>query len=391
MVDFQLSDEQEALREKARRFAQDEVFPIALHYDKTGEFPREVIAKAHKMGLMNLGIPKQYGGPDYGSLESVLVVEEMAAACAGMTTSIYVNDLGSTPIILGGNEEQKRKWLTFLTKELRFISFATSEPGMGSDVAGIKAYYEKDGDDYILNGNKFWITNGNVADVFVIFAREKGTERHSGISAFIVPQETDGLSTGKPLKKLGHRASDTAAVILQNARVPAENLLGGEGTGFLLAMMTFVHTRPAIGAMATGLARSAMEFAINYAKQRDAFGHKISSFQAIQQMTADMYARIEAIRLLTWKAAWMVDQRTDGNIANVASSCAKLVGAEDAMKIVTDALQIYGGKGYLEEYPIQKLFRDAKLYQIYEGTSQIQRYVISRFLFKEYKPIMKDF
>jgi acyl-CoA dehydrogenase len=180
-------------------------------------------------------------------------------------------------------------------------------------------------------------------------------------------------------------------VILRNAEVPAENLLGSEGMGFLLAMMTFVKTRPAIGAMATGLARSAMEYAINYAKQRDAFGKRISSFQAIQDMAADMYARIEAIRLLTWKAAWMVDQKTDGNIANVASSCAKLVGAEDAMKIVTDALQIYGGKGYLEQYPIQKLFRDAKLYQIYEGTSQIQRYVISRYLFKEYEPILKNF
>ncbi|MFX1566564.1 MAG: acyl-CoA dehydrogenase family protein [Promethearchaeota archaeon] len=391
MVDFQLTDGQLALKAKAREFALKEVLPVALHYDQTGEFPREVIAKAHKTGLMNLGIPKEYGGPGYGSLESVLVVEEFSAACAGMTTSIYVNDLGTTPIILGGSEEQKEQWLIPFSKELRFASFATSEPGMGSDVAGIQTIYERKSDTFILNGNKFWITNGNHADLFVIFARQKGTTRHNGLSAFIVPKETRGLSTGKPLKKLGHRASDTAAVILRNAEVPAENLLGGEGMGFLLAMMTFVKTRPAIGAMATGLARSAMEYAINYAKQREAFEKKISSFQAIQDMVADMYARIEAIRLLTWKAAWMVDQKTDGNIANVASSCAKLVGAEDAMKIVTDALQIYGGKGYLEQYPIQKLFRDAKLYQIYEGTSQIQRYVISRYLFKEYEPILHGF
>ncbi|MFX1300355.1 MAG: acyl-CoA dehydrogenase family protein [Promethearchaeota archaeon] len=391
MIDFQLTDDQLALQAKAREFALNDVLPVSQHFDQTGEFPREVIAKAHKLGLMNLGVPKKYGGPEFGQLESVLVVEEMAAACAGMTTSIYVNDLGTTPIILGGSEEQKQKWLTPLIRELQFVSFATSEPGMGSDVAGIKTTYTRKGDTFILNGNKFWITNGNHADVFVIFARQKGTERHQGLSAFIVPSDAEGVSTGKPLKKLGHRASDTAAVILRDARVPSENILGAEGTGFLLAMMTFVKTRPAIGAMATGLARSAMEYALNYAKQRDAFGKKISSFQAIQTMVADMYARIEAMRLLTWRAAWLVDTRADGNIANVASSCAKLVGSEDAMKIVTDALQIYGGKGYLEQYPIQKLFRDAKLYQIYEGTSQIQQYVISRYLFKEYEPIMKNF
>lgn len=391
MIDFQLTPEQLALRDKAREFAMNEVLPVAQHYDQTGEFPRKIIAKAHQAGLMNLSIPKAFGGQEAGSLESALVVEEMAAACAGMTTSIYVNDLGLTPLILGGSEAQKKKWLPSFTKEFRLACFATSEPGMGSDVAGIKTSYARKGDTFILNGNKFWITNGNHADLYTIFARQEGTKRHNGITAFVVPKDTEGLSTGKPLKKLGHRASDTAAVILRDAEVPAENVLGGEGMGFLLAMMTFVKTRPAIGAMATGLARSAMEFAINYAKQRTAFEKKISSFQAIQDMVADMYARIEAIRLLTWKAAWMVDQKVDGNVANVASSCAKLIGAEDAMKIVTDALQIYGGKGYLEQYQIQKLFRDAKLYQIYEGTSQIQRYVISRYLFKEYEPLIQNF
>jgi acyl-CoA dehydrogenase len=388
MVDFELSNEQIALRDKARKFALEEILPVAPQYDQSGEFPRVIIEKAHRLGLMNPSIPKEYGGPGYGALEAVLVVEEMAAACAGMTTSIYVNDLGARPIILAGTEEQKRKWLTPLTQKLRFVSFATSEPGMGSDVAGIQTSYERAGADYVLNGSKFWITNGDYADVFVIFARQKGTTRHEGLSAFIVPRETPGLATGKPLKKLGHRASDTAAVTLRNVHVPADNLLGREGTGFLLAMMTFMYTRPAIGAMATGLARSAMEYAINYAKQRDAFEHKISSFQAIQDMVADMYARIEAMRLLTWKSAWQVDHGQD---SNVASSCAKLIGAEDAMRIVTDALQIYGGKGYLEQYPIQKLFRDAKLYAIYEGTSQIQRYVISRYLFKDYDPILKRF
>ncbi|MFB0561506.1 MAG: acyl-CoA dehydrogenase family protein [Candidatus Lokiarchaeia archaeon] len=389
MIDFQLSDEQVAIREKARKFAIEEVLPVSLKYDKSGEFPRPVFEKAFKTGLMNLGIPKEYGGQGVGSLESVLVVEEIAAADPGIATSMYANDLGSEPIILAGSDEQKRRFLTPLTKELKFISFATSEPTMGSDVAGIQATYERDDDYYVLNGNKFWITNGNQANLYVIFARLKDTKRYEGLSAFVVPRETEGLSTGKPLEKLGHRASDTAAVILRNARVPAENRLGEEGIGFLLAMGTFMHTRPAIGAFATGLARAAVDYAINYAKQREAFEHKISSFQAIQQMVADMYARVEAMRLLTWRAAWLIDKGDKD--ANVAASLAKLVGSEDAMKIATDALQIYGGRGYLENYRIAKLFRDAKLFQIYEGTSQVQRYIISRYLFKEYEPIMKGF
>ena len=388
MVDFQLKEEQIALRESARKFAREEVLPVSSKYDKAGEFPRQVFEKAHMEGFMNLGIPKEYGGQGYGSLESVLVVEEIAAADPGIATSMYANDLGAEPIILMGTEEQKRRFLTPLTKELRFISFATTEQGMGSDVAGIKTTCERDRDEYVLNGNKFFITNGNYADLYVIFARLKGTKRHEGLCAFVVPRETEGLSTGKPLEKLGHRASDTAAVILRNVRVPEENRIGEEGTGFLLAMATFTHTRPAIGAFATGLARSAMEYAINYAKQREAFEHKISSFQAIQEMVADMYARIEAMRLLTWRAAWLIDHGQD---ALVAAGCAKLVGAEDAMKIATDALQVYGGRGYLENYRIAKLFRDAKLFQIYEGTSQIQRYIISRYLFKQYEPIMKGF
>jgi acyl-CoA dehydrogenase len=388
MIDFQLTEEQIALRDKARKFALEEILPVAKKYDRSGEFPREVVEKAFKAGLMNLAIPKKYGGPGYGSIESVIVVEEMAAACAGMTTTIYVNDLGLMPIILAGNEAQKRKFLAPFAERLRLAAFATSEPGMGSDVAGIQATCERDGNDYVLNGSKFFITNGDVADQYVIFARKRGTKRHEGISGFIVPRATEGVSTAKPLEKLGHRASDTAAVVLRNVRVPTENLIGGEGGGFLLAMMTFMRTRPAIGAMATGLSRSAMEYAINYAKQRDAFEHKISSFQAIQDMIADMYARIEAMRLLTWKAAWGLDH---GQEDNIASSCAKLVGAEGAMKIATDALQIYGGRGYLESYAIAKLFRDAKLYSIYEGTSQVQRYVISRYLFKDYRPIMTGF
>lgn len=386
MIDFQLTEEQTALREKARQFAVDVVLPVAKRYDQSGEFPRDVLEKAFKAGLMNLRIPKAFGGPGYGFIESVVVVEEMAAACAGITTSMYVNELGAEPIILMGTEDQKRKFLIPLTQQFKLISFATSEPGMGSDVAGVQAACERQSGDYVLNGDKFFITNGDYADFFVIFARIKGTKRHQGLCAFFVPRGTEGLSTGKPLPKLGHRASDTSVVMLRNVRVPSENLVGQEGNGFLLAMLTFMHTRPAIGAMATGLARSAMEYAINYSKQREAFEQKISNFQAVQHMLADMYARIEAMRLLTWKAAWLLDH---GVNANIASSCAKLVGSEDAMRIATDAIQVYGGRGYLENYAVAKLFRDAKLFQIYEGTSQIQRQVISRFLFEKYQPTMK--
>ena len=389
MVDFELSAEQVALRDRARKFAVEEVLPVAKKYDRRGEFPREVIEKAFMAGLMNLGIPKEYGGPGYGAVETVLVVEEMAAACAGITTSIYVNDLGAKPIVLMGSPEQKRKYLTPLTQQLKLISFATSEPAMGSDVAGIQATCERDGEHYVLNGTKFFITNGDYADTYVIFARLKDSKRHQGICAFIVPRDTEGLTTGKPMEKLGHRASDTATVYLKDARVPVENLIGKEGVGFTLAMLTFMHTRPAIGAMATGLARSALEYALNYAKQREAFEQKIADFQAIQHMLADMYARIESMRLLTWKAAWQLDHNAPE--ANISSSCAKLVGSEDAMKIATDSLQIYGGRGYVESYAIAKLFRDAKLYQIYEGTSQVQRYVIARYLLENYQPTMKGY
>ncbi|WXG41110.1 MAG: acyl-CoA dehydrogenase family protein [Candidatus Freyarchaeum deiterrae] len=388
MVDFQLSEEQIALRDKARKFAIEEILPVSSKYDKSGEFPLPIYKKAHEAGLMNLAIPKAYGGNGYGALDAVLVIEEIAAADPGIATSMFDNDLGLTPIIIAGTEKQKEKILRPLTEELKFICFATSEPGMGSDVAGLQATCERDGDEYILNGNKFWVTNGNVASLYVFFARLKGTKRYDGICAFVIPRETEGLTPTKPLEKLGHRASNTTAVTLRNVHVPVENRIGDEGIGFLLAMGTFALTRPTIGAFATGLSRSAMEHAINYAKQRDAFEHKISSFQAIQDMVADMYARTEAMRLLVWRAAWQIDQLQDSNIA---SSCAKLIAAEDSMKIATDALQVYGGKGYLENYRIAKLFRDAKLFSIYEGTTQVQRYVISRFLFKQYQPIMKGF
>ena len=384
-MDFELTEEQKALQLKAREFAINEVLPVARKYDESEEFPMPVIKKAWEQGLLNSGIPKKYGGPGYGLLDACIIVEEISSACPGIATSIFDNNLGAEPIIIGGNEEQKARILGELTNEFKLIAFATSEPTMGSDVAGMKCKAEKDGDDYILNGAKFWITNGGFADYITVFATVDPEQKHKGIAAFIVDTKTEGVRLGKHIPKLGQRASNTVAVTLKNVRVPEKNILAKPGRGFVLAMQTFAHTRPAIGAFATGCARSAMEYAIDYANKREAFGRPISNFQAIQQKIADMYKDIEAARLLTHKAAWEADQGLDNNMS---SAVAKAFASDVVMRVTTEAIQVYGGYGYLRTYPVEKLFRDAKLYQIYEGTSEVQRIVISRFALKGYKHAM---
>ena len=384
-MDFELTEEQKALQKKAREFAINEVLPVARKYDESEEFPMPVIKKAWEQGLLNSGIPKKYGGPGYGLLDACIIVEEISSACPGIATSIFDNNLGAEPVIIGGNEEQKARILGELTNEFKLIAFATSEPTMGSDVAGMKCKAEKDGDDYILNGAKFWITNGGFADYVTVFATVDPEQKHKGIAAFIVDTKTEGVRLGKHIPKLGQRASNTVAVTLRDVRVPEKNILAKPGRGFVLAMQTFAHTRPAIGAFATGCARSAMEYAIDYANKREAFGRPISNFQAIQQKIAEMYKDIEAARLLTHKAAWEADQGLDNNMS---SAVAKAFASDVVMRVTTEAIQVYGGYGYLRTYPVEKLFRDAKLYQIYEGTSEIQRIVISRFALKGYKHAM---
>ena len=384
-MDFELTEEQKALQLKAREFAINEVLPVARKYDESEEFPMPVIKKAWEQSLLNSGIPKKYGGPGYGLLDACIIVEEISSACPGIATSIFDNNLGAEPIIIGGNEEQKARILGELTNEFKLIAFATSEPTMGSDVAGMKCKAEKDGNDYILNGAKFWITNGGFADYITVFATVDPEQKHKGIAAFIVDTKTEGVRLGKHIPKLGQRASNTVAVTLKNVRVPEKNILAKPGRGFVLAMQTFAHTRPAIGAFATGCARSAMEYAIDYANKREAFGRPISNFQAIQQKIADMYKDIEAARLLTHKAAWEADQGLDNNMS---SAVAKAFASDVVMRVTTEAIQVYGGYGYLRTYPVEKLFRDAKLYQIYEGTSEVQRIVISRFALKGYKHAM---
>ncbi|MFX0022641.1 MAG: acyl-CoA dehydrogenase family protein [Candidatus Hermodarchaeota archaeon] len=384
-MDFTLTEDQKLLQKKAREFAIREILPVARKYDESEEFPLPVIKKAWKEGLLNLGIPKEYGGPGLGLFSSCIVVEEISSACPGIATSIFDNNLGAEPIIIGGNEEQKQRILGELVNEFKLIAFATSEPTMGSDVAGMQCRAEKDSDDYILNGNKFWITNGGFADYITVFATIDPEKKHKGIAAFIVDTKSEGVKLGKHIPKLGQRSSNTVSVGLKNVRIPKENVLAKPGRGFVLAMQTFAHTRPAIGAFAIGCARSAMEYSIDYAQKREAFGRPIGNYQVIQEKIANMYKDIEAARLLTYKAAWEADQGMDNNLS---SSIAKAFASDVAMNVTTEAVQIFGGYGYLRTYPVEKLFRDAKLYQIYEGTSEIQRIVISRFVMKRYEHAM---
>jgi len=385
MIDFSLTEEQLALQKKAREFAIREVLPVARKYDEAEEFPIDVIKAAYDEGLLNLAIPKKYGGAGLGLLESCIVVEEISSACPGIATSVFDNNLGAEPIVIGGTEEQKERVLTDITKNFKLIAFATSEPTMGSDVAGMKCKAVKDGDDYILNGAKFWVTNGGYADYVVIFATADPEKKHKGIAAFIVPTDTEGVKLGKHIPKLGQRASNTVSVVLKNVRIGKENVLAKPGRGFVLGMQTFAHTRPAIGAFAVGCARSAMEYSIDYAQKREVFGRTIDHYQAIQFKIAEMYKDIEAARLLTYKAAWEADQGKDNNLS---SSIAKAFASDVAMKVTTEAVQIFGGYGYLRTYPVEKLFRDAKLYQIYEGTSEVQRIIISKFVMNQYEHAM---
>ena len=385
MLNFSLSPEQIALRDKARRFALEEVLPIAWHYDEKDELPLYILRKAWDAGIMNLTIPPKYGGQGRGLLESALVVEEISAACAGLATSIFDNSLGTEPLLLTRNGKIRDKYLPILAKEFKLICFATSEPLAGSDVAGMRCKAEKAGEDYILNGTKYWVTNSGVADYFSIFATVDAAQGHKGIAAFLVEKGQDGLRVGQTIPKLGQRSSNTAGIHFTNVRVPAENVLAQPGEGFVMAMTTFARTRPIIGSFGVGAARSAMELAIDYAKKRRAFGARLSDFQAIDFKIAEMYQKVETARLLTWKAAWENDSGMDPTIS---ASIAKFYATEAAFEVVSDALQIFGGYGYTRLFPLEKLLRDMRLPMIYEGTSEIQRVVVSRYMLEGYKPVM---
>jgi acyl-CoA dehydrogenase len=377
-ISFALSDEQRALRELAREFAAKEIRPVAADHDERSHHPAEVISKAHEVGLMNPHIPEEFGGPGLSAFEQILIGEELAWGCSGIATSIVANILGSLPVLIAGSEEQKREWLPPLLEEPLLCSFALTEPGAGSDVSAIQTTADLRDGDYVLNGSKMFITNAGEADWFVVFASTNREAGHRGLSAFVVPAGSDGVVVEQHLDKLGQRATDTSALAFHEVRVPAANRLGEEGEGFKIAMRTLDLTRPGTAAGAVGVAQAAFEHAVEYSKTRVQFGQPIAVNQGVNFLVADMAAEIEAARLLTWQAAWLIDQ---GERATLQSSYAKRVAADTAMKVTTDTVQIFGGYGYMKEYPVEKLMRDAKLFQIYEGTSQIQRLVIAREIF----------
>lgn len=380
MIDFSLSDEQTALMAQARRFAEERIIPVAPEADQRAQLPIEVFNEAWELGFVNVTIDEAYGGAGLGQLDNALLSEALAFGCTGIQTSLLANTLALTPIKLAGTEEQKQRYLGRMTHEPIFASYCTTEPSAGSDVAAIKTRFVRAGDDYVLNGEKCWITNASLASYYVVFATSDAEKKHKGIAAFIVDRESQGLSIGKHEDKLGQRASDTAAVHFDEVVVPKKNVLAPEGQGFKLAMETFNETRPDIAAMATGLMQRCLEESLRYAKERKAFGVPIGEHQMVQAMLADMAISTEATRWLYRKAAWNLD---NGVRDPIASAYAKAYGADAAMKVATDAVQVFGGNGYVKDYPVEKLMRDAKLLQIYEGTSQIQRVVIARSLLRQ--------
>lgn len=378
MLGFELSDDQLQLQELSRKFAKEEIIPKAAHHDETGEFPREIAKKAWELGIMNTHIPQEYGGMGLGVLDGCIITEELAYGCTGIATAMEANSLASAPLMVAGNDAQKKEFLGQLTAEPKFAAYCVTEPGAGSDVAGIRTTAKKVGNDYVINGSKMWITNASVASWYFVLTITDPAAKHKGMTGFVVPANTPGITVGKKEWNLGQRASDTRGITFENVKVPEKYRLGNEGDGFKIAMGAFDHTRPPVSAGAVGLARRAMDEAIEYAKTRKTFGQPIASYQAVSFMIADMAKDIEAARLLVYKCAWTIDQ---GKRNTKFAAMAKAFAADVAMKVSTDAVQVFGGYGYSEEYPVEKLMRDAKIYSIYEGTSQIQRLIIAKEIF----------
>ena len=374
MVDFTLTDEQKNLRDLAHDFAEKEIRPVAWEYDKEGTWPQDVIDKAHEVGLMNTHIPEEYGGAGLTYLDGCIIEEELAWGCSGIQTSLGANGLAGAPVGLGASEEVKKEFFEALAAEPKLASFCLTEPGAGSDVSGMRTKAVKKGDKYVITGQKCFITNGQYADYYTVYAKTDLDAGHRGISAFLVKRD-DTIVIDKKEDKMGQRASNTATVTFNETEVDARYLLGEENKGFKLAMMTLDRTRPGVAAMATGIARAAFEFATEYSKERVQFGVPIAMHQAIQFMIADMATKVHLSRLATWNSAVLLDQ---GKRNTLESSHAKRFAADSAMEVCTDAVQVFGGYGFIKEYKVEKLMRDAKILQLYEGTAQIQRLVIAR-------------
>ena len=378
MISFTLTEEQQQLQSLARDFSQNEIAPKAAYHDQTGEFPEAILRKAWELGLMTHQIPSDYEGMGLTCLDGCIIAEETGAGCTGIGTAMEANMLSQAPIILAASDEQKRRILTPMIKEFQLAAYCVTEPSAGSDVQGIKTTAKKVGSDYVINGQKMWITSASKATWYFVLAYTDPSKGHKGLSAFVVPTDTPGIEVGKKEINMGQRCSDTRGITFTDVKIPEANRIGQEGDGFKIAMGAFDHSRPIVAAAAVGLARSAMEHAIRYTKERSTFGAPIYRHQAIAFMIADMAKDIEAARLLTWLAASTIDQ---GQRNTLQAAYAKTFAADTAMKVSTDAVQVFGGYGFNTEYPVEKLMRDAKIFQIYEGTSQIQRLIIAKEIF----------
>jgi acyl-CoA dehydrogenase len=380
MISFQLENEQQAIVDAARDFARKEMLPKAAHHDETMEYPWDIIKKAHAAGFLNLSISEKHGGLGLGSLLQSMIVEELSIGCSAMATAITANDLALGPVLPVATDAQIEEFITPMLNEPRVAAYCVTEPGAGSDVAGIRTTCKKDGDFYILNGEKMWITNGSVASWYFVLATMDPSLGHKGMCGFIIPAKMPGITVGKKEINMGQRCSDTRGIVFKDVKVPKKYLLGKEGEGFKYAMKAFDHSRPFVAAVGVGIAQCAMEHSIKYALERKAFGKVIAEHQAVAFMIADMAKDIEAARLLYQKAAWLADT---GSRNTKWCSFAKCFGGDIAVRVTQDAVQVFGGYGYNAEYPVEKLYRDAKICQIYEGTQQIQRMIISRAVFAE--------
>ena len=379
-LSFNLNEEQRMLQQMARDFARNEIAPVAEHHDKTAEFPWEIIKKGHELGFTTLNIPEEYGGAGANALEECIVGEELAWGCSGISTALNINALAASPIIIGGTDAQKKKWLGRMV-DGELAAYCVTEPDAGSNVMGMRMRAEKKGDKYILNGVKTFISNATVANYYTVFAITNPEGGYAGMSVFVVDRDSPGITVGKHFEKLGQRAADTAEISFEDVEVPVENLISEqEGSGWLIAMQVFDKSRPGVAAGAVGVAQRALDECVKYAKERETFGKPIYKHQAVGFMIADMAINVEAARMLVWRSAHMTDI---GERNTKLASMAKAFAADTAMKTTVDAVQVFGGYGYMSEYPVEKLMRDVKIYQIYEGTSQIQRTIVVRELFNE--------
>lgn len=377
-MNYFLTEEQQMIQELAAKIADEKITPLAIEYDELGKFPHDIVKILADSDLCGVYIPEEYGGLGGGIFEMALVVEQLSRACGGISLAFAGTGLGAFPIILFGSDEQKQKYLPDIASGKKLAAFGLTEANAGSDAAGIQTKADKDGDYYILNGTKQWITNGGEADIYTVIANTGKTRA----TAFIVEKGTKGFSFGKKENKMGIRASCTAELVFEDCRIPKENLLSREGMGFIVAMKTLDRTRPGVAAQALGIAQGAFDAAVKYARTRVQFGQTIFSFQAIQHMLADMAIQIEASRSLVYQTCRYIDSGAK-NISKESAMC-KVLASDTAMKVTTDAVQIFGGYGYMKEYPVEKMMRDAKITQIYEGTNQIQRNVIAHELIKEF-------